>query len=40
VTDRAYIVNRGRIMAKGTPRDLSDNPEVRRVYLGDTFRLN
>src|SRR5262244_832516 len=38
VTDRAYIVNRGRIMAKGTPRDLSDNPEVRRVYLGDTFR--
>jgi lipopolysaccharide export system ATP-binding protein len=40
VTDRAYIVNRGRIMAKGTPKDLSDNPEVRRVYLGDTFRLN
>jgi lipopolysaccharide export system ATP-binding protein len=40
VTDRAYIVNHGRIMAKGTPRDLSDNPEVRRVYLGDTFRLN
>jgi lipopolysaccharide export system ATP-binding protein len=40
VTDRAYIVNRGRIMAKGTPMDLSDNPEVRRVYLGDTFRLN
>jgi lipopolysaccharide export system ATP-binding protein len=40
VTDRAYIVNRGRIMAKGTPADLSDNPEVRRVYLGDTFRLN
>ena len=40
VTDRAYIVNRGRIMARGTPRDLSDNPEVRRVYLGDTFRLN
>jgi lipopolysaccharide export system ATP-binding protein len=40
VTDRAYIVNHGRIMAKGTPKDLSDNPEVRRVYLGDTFRLN
>ena len=40
VTDRAYIVNRGRIMAKGTPADLSDNPEVRRVYLGDTFRFN
>ncbi len=40
VTDRAYIVNHGRIMAKGTPKDLSNNPEVRRVYLGDTFRLN
>jgi len=40
VTDRAYIVNRGRIMAKGTPKELSNNPEVRRVYLGDTFRLN
>jgi lipopolysaccharide export system ATP-binding protein len=40
VTDRAYIVNRGKIMAKGTPKDLSNNPEVRRVYLGDTFRLN
>ena len=40
VTDRAYIVNHGRIMAKGTPKDLSDNAEVRRVYLGDTFRLN
>ncbi len=40
VTDRAYIVNHGRIMAKGTPKDLSDNAEVRRVYLGDHFRLN
>src|SRR6201998_2726440 len=40
VTDRAYIVNRGKIMAKGTPEDLSSDPEVRRVYLGDNFRLN
>ena len=40
VTDRAYIVNHGRIMKKGTPQDLSNDPEVRRVYLGDTFRLN
>jgi lipopolysaccharide export system ATP-binding protein len=40
VTDRAYIVNHGKIMSKGTPQDLSDDPEVRRVYLGDTFRLN
>jgi lipopolysaccharide export system ATP-binding protein len=40
VTDRAYIVNHGKIMAKGTPLELSNNPEVRRVYLGDHFRLN
>ncbi len=40
VTDRAYIVNHGRIMKKGTPQELSSDPEVRRVYLGDSFRLN
>jgi len=40
VTDRAYIVNHGRIMKKGTPQELSSDPEVRRVYLGDNFRLN
>jgi lipopolysaccharide export system ATP-binding protein len=40
VTDRAYIVNHGKIMKKGTPHDLSSDPEVRRVYLGDSFRLN
>jgi lipopolysaccharide export system ATP-binding protein len=40
VTDRAYIVNHGKIMTKGTPQDLSSDPEVRRVYLGDNFRLN
>ena len=40
VTDRAYIVNHGKIMAKGTPEELSNSPEVRRVYLGDNFRLN
>jgi len=40
VTDRAYIVNHGKIMKKGTPQDLSSDPEVRRVYLGDNFRLN
>ena len=40
VTDRAYIVNHGKIMKKGTPEELSSDPEVRRVYLGDNFRLN
>ncbi|HEX3372259.1 MAG TPA: LPS export ABC transporter ATP-binding protein, partial [Candidatus Acidoferrales bacterium] len=40
VTDRAYIVQNGKVLAKGTPDDLSGNAEVRRVYLGDHFRLN
>ncbi len=40
VTDRAYIINNGRIFRAGTPRELSSDPEVRRVYLGEHFRLN
>ena len=40
VTDRAYIINNGRIFRAGTPGELSSDPEVRRVYLGDHFRLN
>ena len=40
VTDRAYIIHNGRVFRAGTPGELSDDPEVRRVYLGDHFRLN
>jgi lipopolysaccharide export system ATP-binding protein len=40
VTDRAYIVNHGKIFRTGRPEELSNDPEVRRVYLGDHFRLN
>jgi lipopolysaccharide export system ATP-binding protein len=40
VTDRAYILKSGRIFRKGSPEELSNDPEVRRVYLGDHFRLN
>ncbi|PYU10408.1 MAG: LPS export ABC transporter ATP-binding protein [Acidobacteria bacterium] len=40
VTDRAYIINNGKIFRTGTPDALSSDPEVRRVYLGDHFRLN
>ncbi len=40
VADRAYILHSGRILFSGTPAELSDNPEVRRVYLGGNFRLN
>jgi lipopolysaccharide export system ATP-binding protein len=40
VTNRAYIINGGKILASGTPPTLSDNSEVRRIYLGEKFRLN
>jgi len=40
VTNRAYIINGGKILASGTPPTLSDNAEVRRIYLGEKFRLN
>jgi lipopolysaccharide export system ATP-binding protein len=40
VTDRAYIINEGRIFAAGTPERLAGDPEVRRLYLGEGFSLN
>ncbi|HJY85972.1 MAG TPA: LPS export ABC transporter ATP-binding protein [Candidatus Acidoferrales bacterium] len=40
VTDRAYIINNGKIFRAGPPGELSSDPEVRRVYLGDNFRLH
>jgi lipopolysaccharide export system ATP-binding protein len=39
VTDRAYIINEGRIFRSGTPDVLQNDPEVRRVYLGESFSL-
>ncbi len=39
VTDRAYIINQGRIFRAGTPEALALDPDVRRVYLGDNFAL-
>ena len=39
ICDRAYILNAGGVLAQGAPGELLDNPDVRRVYLGDTFRL-
>src|SRR6202021_1041161 len=40
VTSRAYIISEGRILAAGTPAELSADPEVRRIYLGGGFKLN
>jgi len=39
VTDRAYIINEGRIFRTGTPEQLGNDPEVKRVYLGESFSL-
>ncbi len=39
VTDRAYIINEGRIFRSGTPGDLGRDPEVRRIYLGERFKF-
>jgi len=40
VTQRAYIISDGKILAAGTPSELSADSEVRRIYLGESFRLN
>ena len=39
ICDRAYIVNEGAILASGSPDDIIKNPSVRKVYLGDHFKL-
>lgn len=39
ICDRAYIINEGTVMAYGTPSEIVDNENVRRVYLGENFRL-
>ena len=39
VTDRAYIIDQGRILSSGTPQQLGSDPQVKRVYLGENFSL-
>jgi lipopolysaccharide export system ATP-binding protein len=39
VTDRAYIINNGRIFRAGSPEALERDPEVKRIYLGESFTL-
>lgn len=39
ICDRAYIINNGQVIAEGGGDDIVQNPEVRRVYLGDKFSL-
>ncbi len=40
ITDHAYIISQGRIFRHGTPSELASDPEVRKVYLGENFRLH
>lgn len=37
--DHAYIINEGTVLAEGTPDEIVKNPDVRRVYLGENFRM-
>jgi lipopolysaccharide export system ATP-binding protein len=39
ICDRAYIISEGRVLAEGTPAEIVENPDVRRVYLGEHFRM-
>nr|WP_250207809.1 LPS export ABC transporter ATP-binding protein [Curvibacter sp. CHRR-16] len=39
ICDRAYIISDGHVLAQGTPGEIVNNPDVRRVYLGEHFRM-
>ncbi len=39
LTDRAYIVYAGEILTEGSPDEIVNDPDVRRLYLGEEFRL-
>jgi lipopolysaccharide export system ATP-binding protein len=39
ICDHACIINDGRVLAQGTPAEIIDNADVRRVYLGEHFKM-
>ncbi|MCQ4190134.1 LPS export ABC transporter ATP-binding protein [Methylocystis suflitae] len=39
LTDRAYIIYNGHVLTEGTPDEIVANPDVRRIYLGEDFRM-
>jgi lipopolysaccharide export system ATP-binding protein len=39
ICDHAYIISEGKVLAEGTPSEIVDNAEVRRVYLGEHFKM-
>ena len=40
ITDKSYIMAKGKVLLEGTPREIANNPEARRIYLGEKFRLD
>lgn len=40
IVDRAYILHNGKVLMSGTPNEVVENENVRRVYLGDNFRIS
>lgn len=40
IVDRAYILHEGKVLMSGTPKEVVQNENVRRVYLGDNFRIS
>ena len=39
LTDRAYIIHDGHVLTEGSPEEIVANPDVRRIYLGEDFRM-
>jgi lipopolysaccharide export system ATP-binding protein len=39
ICDRAFIISEGSVLAEGAPADIVDNAQVRKVYLGENFRM-
>jgi lipopolysaccharide export system ATP-binding protein len=39
LVDRAYIIHSGSVLMEGTPEEIVESDEVRRLYLGEEFRL-
>ncbi len=39
LTDRTYIVYAGEVLTEGEPEEIVNNPDVRRLYLGEEFRM-
>ena len=39
LTDRAYIIYSGHVLTEGPPEEIVANPDVRRIYLGEDFKM-